>query len=268
MTTKYLIAIDLDGTLLTDNKEITPLTREYLSDLTRHGHCVVIATGRPLRSVLVYQKFLGIDCPIVCYNGTMALDYHRNRFPKRVVKFDRKIVKQIIDEVGVDNFDNVMVETEKHIYLLREDKELNEFFWNDGHSIIYGDDFLCDDDPMTLIFKPHNNGEEIKEKLRKAVEKHPNFNLRFWYDSYYSEVFMDDGTKKNGLQYIADSLGIDHRHTIACGDAENDIQMLAWAQHSIVMVNGSDEVKSHATIITENDNNNDGLVGAIKKIIG
>ena len=100
------------------------------------------------------------------------------------------------------------------------------------------------------------------------MKKHPEYNLRFWYDSYYSEVFLSYGTKKHGLQYIADQLGIDHRHTIACGDAENDIQMLEWAEHAIVMINGSEDVKVHATLITEDDNDHDGLVAVLKKIIG
>ena len=268
MNNSFLIAIDMDGTLLNDDKKITPKTADFLRSLTKQGHCVVIATGRPLRSVLLYQKELGIDCPIVCYNGTMTLDYHHNRFPKRIVRFNKKIVKQIIDEIGIDLLDNLMVETEKHIYLLREDKELNDFFWNEGHSIIYGADFDFDDDPMTLIFKPLNNSEAIKQKMKKAVEKHKEYNLRFWYDSYYSEVFLSYGTKKHGLEYIANSLGIDHKNTIACGDAENDIQMLAWSEHAIVMVNGSPEVKEHATLITHHDNNNDGLIEAIKKTIG
>ena len=268
MSKKYLIAIDLDGTLLNDQKIITPKTRDYLNGLALDGHCVVIATGRPLRSVLVYQSQLGVDCPIVCYNGTMTLDYHHNRFEKRIVKFDREIVKAIIAEVGIENLDNLMVETESSIYLLREDEELNSFFWNNGHTIVYGKDFDFDDDPMTLIFKPHNNGEKIKRKLKTAVEKYPDYNLRFWYDSYYSEAFLSYGTKRHGLEHIANCLGIDHRHTIACGDAENDIQMLEWAANSIVMKNGEDSVKAHATLITEQDNNNDGLVAALKKIIG
>ncbi len=268
MSHKYLIAIDLDGTLLNDDKMIGEKTKTYLADLTKQGHCVVIATGRPLRSVLVYQQQLGIDCPVVCYNGTLSIDYHRKRFPKRVVKFNRQIVKQIIDEVGLQHLDNLMVETEHFIYLLREDKELNNFFWNEGHAIIYGDDFNFDDDPMTLIFKPHHNGDNIKKRIKEAVEKHLDFHLRFWYDSDYSEAFLSYGTKQHGLAYICEQLDIDHRHTIACGDAENDVQMLVWAHHAVVMKNGSEDVKQYATIVTRDDNNHDGLVDALKEIIG
>lgn len=268
MSTKYLIAIDLDGTLLNDEKTISPLTAGYLRELDAQGHHIVIATGRPLRSVLFYQKELGIAGPIVCYNGTLTTDYHHKRFKKRVVRFNQQIIKEMIREVGLENLDNLMVETENHIYLLREDQELNDFFWNHGHSIIYGSDFNFDEDPMTLIFKPINNLESTKDIFRAAITKHRNYNIRFWYDSYYSEVFLSDGTKKNGLEYIANMLNIDHAHTIACGDAENDIQMLEWARHSIVMVNGPLEVKKHATIITEDDNNHDGLINALKKIIG
>ena len=87
------------------------------------------------------------------------------------MKFDREIVKAIIAEVGIENLDNLMVETESSIYLLREDEELNSFFWNNGHTIVYGKDFDFDDDPMTLIFKPHNNGEKIKRKLKNSCRK-------------------------------------------------------------------------------------------------
>lgn len=268
MNNKYLIAIDLDGTLLHDDKLITAKTRDYLSGLARDGHCIVIATGRPLRSVLYFQQELNIDCPVVCYNGTMSIDYHHQRFPKRIIKFNRDIVHKIINDVGLENFDNIMVETEKCIYLLKKDDELNEFFWNEGHNLVYGHQFDFDDDPMTLIFKPINNGEEIKEKLKSAVSKYPHFNLRFWYDSFYSEVYLDYGTKKDGLAYIASQLNIDQANTIACGDNDNDIEMLGWATHSVVMENASDDVKSYATIITKEDNNNDGLVEALKEIIG
>ncbi|MGI6734648.1 MAG: HAD hydrolase family protein [Bacilli bacterium] len=63
---KYLIALDLDGTLLTDDKRITPKTRDYLNSLGAAGHTIVIATGRPLRAAYSYQQELGIKAP-TCY---------------------------------------------------------------------------------------------------------------------------------------------------------------------------------------------------------
>lgn len=265
---KYFIAIDLDGTLLHDDKVITPKTASYLKSLADDGHCIVIATGRPLRSVLYFQKQIGITCPIVCYNGTMTIDYHHNRFPKKTVKFKKEIVKKIIQEVGLDYLDNLMIETEQCIYLLKKDDELNKFFWNEGHNIVYGEDFNFDDDPMTLIFKPKENGHSTKERLINVVAQYPDHNIRFWFDSHYSEVYLSDGTKKDGLEYIVNMMSIDHNHTIACGDNDNDIQMLKWAKHAVVMKNAGDDIKAFATLITKEDNNHDGLVEALKKIIG
>lgn len=265
---KYFIAIDLDGTLLHDDKIITTKTADYLKGLADDGHCVVIATGRPLRSVLFFQEKMGITCPIVCYNGTMAIDYHHNRFPKKLVRFDKHVIKAIINEVGIENLDNVMVETETTIYLLKKDDELNKFFWIEGHNIVYGTDFNFDDDPMTLIFKPHSNRIDMKEKLVRVVTQYPNHNVRFWFDSHYSEVYHSQGTKRDGLEYVAKMLNVDHEHTIACGDNDNDIHMLSWAHHAVVMQNATDDIKAYATLVTEDDNNHDGLVAALQKIIG
>ena len=52
MNKKYLIALDLDGTLLKDDKTISSKTKEYLKELEKEGHLIVITSGRALRSVL------------------------------------------------------------------------------------------------------------------------------------------------------------------------------------------------------------------------
>ena len=63
MTEKHLIVLDLDGTLLTDNKTISSRTKKTLLKLKEDGHEVMIATGRPFRSSELYYRELGLTTP-------------------------------------------------------------------------------------------------------------------------------------------------------------------------------------------------------------
>lgn len=265
---KYLIAIDLDGTLLNDAKEITPKTRDYLNKLGDDGHHIVIATGRPLRAALSFQKELNVSAPIVSYNGALTSFPDSNNFPKRVRTLDRKVLRDLVHEIGEEHLDNLMLETEEHVYLLRHDEELNTFFWNDRGIITYGDPFTkLNEDPLTLIFLFKDVSAPAKRRIRNIVKKYPGIYIRFWHLSGYAELYQDYATKREGVAHIAAILNIPHDRIIAVGDAENDKEMLSFAEHGIWMKNGVPSVKKHAKMTTTEDNNNDGLISAIAKII-
>lgn len=265
---KYLIAIDLDGTLLTDKKTISPKTRDYLNYLGNNGHHIVIATGRPLRAAYSYQKELGVSAPIVSYNGALASAPEDASFPKLKVIFDVLVLQEIVEEIGYKILDNLMIEGENTVFLLHKDDELNTFFWNDRGTIVYGNPFVHDiEEPMTLIFLFNDLSEETKDRVTKIVRKHPGYNIRFWNYGGYAELYLDNSTKKEAVEHVMHNLGVHPHNVIVCGDAENDRDMLIWGHHSILMKNGVEALRPYATIVTEEDNNNDGLVNAIKSII-
>lgn len=268
MKQKYLIALDLDGTLLTDKKTITPKTQRFFNKLYKKGHHIVIATGRPLRAAFEFQKKLGIEGPLVTHNGVFASHPLNSDFPRLLITFDHHVLQNIVAEIGYDKFENLMVETEKTVYLLHQDEELNNFFWNDRGNIKYGDPFLhLNEHPLTLIFLFKRVTPTLKEEITRIVKKHSDYKIRFWANSPYAELYQENGTKKNGLIHVANSLNIDRENVIACGDFYNDYEMLEWAGHSILMKNGARELRSIAKYITEKDNNNDGLIAPIKKIL-
>ena len=78
MTEKHLIALDLDGTLLRNDKTISSRTKETLLTLKQQGHHVMIATGRPFRSSVQYYQELGLQTPIVNFNGAFV---HHPQYP-------------------------------------------------------------------------------------------------------------------------------------------------------------------------------------------
>jgi len=68
---KHLIALDLDGTLLTDDKTISPASRATIERLMAEGHIVVIATGRPNRMSILYYNELKLQTPLINSNGAV-----------------------------------------------------------------------------------------------------------------------------------------------------------------------------------------------------
>ena len=65
----YLIVIDLDGTLMLDFSHYDQETVDYIKKLSHEGHKIMLATGRPLRSSYFVYEALGLDTPLINYNG-------------------------------------------------------------------------------------------------------------------------------------------------------------------------------------------------------
>lgn len=265
---KYLIALDMDGTLLNSKKEICPKTKEYLKHLASLGHIVVIASGRPIRAIKRYYDELELTTPLVCYNGADILSPNDPNFKEISFAFPHEVIKQIYNDVGNEYIENVMCETNKELWIIKDDPTLESFFWTDQMEIIKGDiTKTLNQDPMTMIMKSYS--KEYDQKIIDAIKKHPELHLRFWNGMYslYSEIYFKDISKATGLKHIAKYYQIPYDHIIAIGDASNDVEMFQLAGISIAMKNSDDFTKSHAKIITPFDNDNDGIMYALKEII-
>lgn len=264
----FLIALDMDGTLLNKDGKISEKTKEYLQQLEKEGHKVVISSGRPIRAIIKYYEELGLTSPIVCYNGAYIASPNDHQFVEEEFVFPKEVVKEIYLEIHNQYLANVMCETNKEIWLLKEDDVLSKFFWHDGMDVHYGDLLeTLNDDPMTMIIE--TNSKEADELIIKAVAKHPGLKVRFWngYYSLFSELYYENVSKAAGLLSIAKYYQIDCDHIIAIGDASNDIEMLSIAKYAVAMINGDDNIKKHATRISKFDNDHDGVLHVLKEIM-
>src|SRR6266567_4078078 len=90
-----MVAIDLDGTLLSSRKTITPKTHAALKAAVAAGVKIVLATARPPRSVRTYYEALKLDMPTINYNGALVWDEPRRRVVEHV-PLDVAVAKKII----------------------------------------------------------------------------------------------------------------------------------------------------------------------------
>ncbi|MDD7316717.1 MAG: Cof-type HAD-IIB family hydrolase [Bacillales bacterium] len=262
---KCLIVLDMDGTLLNKRKEISLLTKNYLLELSKQGHKIILASGRPVRSMISYYDELKLDTPMICYNGAFVTNPYNKEYDSTAFTFPIEDVKQIITDLGT-TICKVMCESETNIYLDKEDSYLKNYFWYEGMNMIKGDvrDTLKEP-PLTFIARL--KGTIDKDFIFNTVNKHHNIRARFWTDAPYFELYRIEASKGGCMLDIASMYDIDKDHIIVYGDADNDIELFEHASISVAMSNSKSRVKESATIITEHDNDHDGIYYSLKEIL-
>ena len=121
----YLIAFDMDGTLLNDKKNISFRTKRYLISLSKKGHKIILASGRPSRAMYRYYNELKLDTPMICYNGAYVFSPKDKNFKAIEFEFPKEVVKELYLKVKPYSL-NVMCETDKDIWVDRADQYLGE----------------------------------------------------------------------------------------------------------------------------------------------
>jgi Cof subfamily protein (haloacid dehalogenase superfamily) len=262
---RHLIALDLDGTLLNQDKKISKKTLNYLRKIKK-DHTIILATGRPYRSFIQYYEQLGLDTPMVCYNGAYVTNPKDSSFKTKRFAFPQKIVKAIYQDIGEDSLDNVMCETNQDIWLKKEEKNLASFFWHENMNIIYGPlTKTLNEDPMTMILKLKTRSKKEDQRTLTLIKKHPGFNARFWGKSTFCEIYHQHISKGHALLEILKNMDLQRDKFISFGDAENDKEMLLYANHSFVMKNADKSMKTYGKSVTKKDHNHDGIIDELQR---
>lgn len=268
---KKALFLDLDGTLLTDDKRIPQGNKAAIEKMLEKGHSVVIATGRPLVSAVFQAEKLGLTskgCYIIAFNGGVLYD----TFEKKVIyrsTIPLDIVRKSFEEANRRHI---------HIQTYRDDKVVVEPAGDDSivrqycakiivdHEVIDSISLLDEEPVKMLIIDPKDR--ERLQGFRDWIASWADDVLdTFFSNDEYVEIVSKGLNKGNALLQMADLLGIDRENTIAAGDAGNDIKMIEAAGTGCVMVNATDDVKAVADYVTEKDNNNCGVAEIIEKFV-
>lgn len=266
---KYLIALDLDGTLLSDWQTISPLTKEYLKSLSKQGHKIVIATGRPFRSSEKFYHELELDTPIINYNGGLVTNKYNPDFKPYSLTIPKEHVIDIFEK-NKDVIINAFGEVGDDIFLYKDTKEIRPLLhYFNGASLTIGNfrDILQENTNGFLIIAEKDQSTIIENYI--AQEYNNKVLARNWgYDyNFIIELYTPETTKGAGLKYVADHLGFKPENIIAFGDAHNDIEMLQYAGTGVAMINAQEVLKEHADFITTHSNTEDGIVKFLKEFL-
>lgn len=259
----HLFFTDLDGTLLNDKKVITPKTMEAIDAYIGAGNKFIISSGRPFSNIRDVAKRTGLDrykdLLLICSNGSVVYDCGAEKFLVDL-RLDPEVVMHVIDtaqEMGI----HCQTYSSDNVVCRRRGPETDYYASQTGMTYIFDEDILpsLDKPPhkaLAISMEDPGKLNQLKEKLSPWMEG--KLITVFSCPEYLEFVDYRSG-KGSAVKYVCDFYGIPVSEAYAAGDANNDFSMLTAVGNSIAMINGSDEVKAIASLITEKDNNHDGL---------
>lgn len=270
MNTKIFFA-DLDGTLLNDKKEITPLTLHTLKEWTNKGHKLVLCTGRALDSVKHVRETLGLgnfpNMYLIGYNGGEIYDCATDSLLNRkALSFDA--AKKCFEIAKKHNI-HIQTFSDTHIITEKDNDELKYYKKAVHTPVIITDNFMpyLDKEPCKCLAISLDNPELMKKFSASITQELGDEVTVMTSTPRFVEMFPATSGKGFSVKWLCNHLNIPLENALAAGDEMNDLSMIEAAGIGIAMKNGREYIKEIADIITETDNNNDGLVPVLKKFI-
>lgn len=261
---KYrLIATDLDGTLLNSEHSITPFTAKILKELDNKGVKVVVATGRSYSSLKPRVHKLGLEHPIICYNGAMIRDGRDDSIIQHS-NLTEEISKSLIEiareyKLHFHGFIDGEFHYEKESIYSKHYQELSGL---EGKMINFNNLSSREFTKAMYIGEPESL-KVVEDRIRPLLSDS-------CYIAYSKPTFLEimdiSASKSNALNYLLKQYGIDRSEVLAFGDGLNDEDMLAFAGHGVVMKNGYDSLKEKFEV-SKFTNNQDGVARYLQELL-
>lgn len=271
-----LIALDIDGTLVKDDKTISKETLNVLNKAHDQGVIISAATGRPLNAIPAPFYTLNGSRYIISSNGATVWDMKNEKYLRRSYLSKEQAIL-LLDAIG--NVDNKPVWKEICIsgksYSLKKHFDYLDNYVIDGVTSDYLKETRISVDSYEELFA--NNNDEIErvscfsndldylDEVRERIKTIPDINPTQALPRDL-EIGHKESSKGKALKYLAEYLGIDRSEVMAFGDGLNDCDMLEYAGIGVAMGNGAEGLFEYADYVTAT-NENDGLAEAVKKFV-
>lgn len=259
-----IVFSDVDGTLLSPEHKITPLTEKALKELKKKGIPFVIISARSPSGIYPILKEYELKCPIISYSGALILDENRNvLFHKGIKKAIVKRMIQFIEESRFDlawsvySLDEWIVKDKNDPRIVREEANVKATAAQGSADSITEDEvnkILCICNPEKIL--------EIEEKLKAA---YPACSIVKSSDILL-EIMENGVTKAAAVEKLCSFWNISLTDAAAFGDNYNDAEMLELVGHGFLMGNAPDELKQRIQTHT-GDNSHDGIYHALMNLI-
>lgn len=260
-----MIGLDLDGTLLNSQKQLTSLTADALKQAVDQGIRVVLATGRPLGGIpQELKEFPGLQYAVTA-NGSRIVDLvSGNTLYEKLVeaKLAKRILKlfgtyDTLREVYFDGMGYAKKEDLERITHYMEDKPMAQYIVKTRRTVEDVEGYLEQQnrgvDKVQALFRSREDKEEARRVLCGWQEVEVTGSL-----SNNLEINARGVDKGQGLLWLANRLQIPVEALMVFGDGDNDRGMLRLAGMGVAMENGLPEVKEEADYLA-GSNDEDGI---------
>lgn len=265
-----VLFVDLDGTLLNDQKEITEGNRQAIESALAAGHKIVISTGRATSSAVKLAERLSLiapGCYAITYNGGCIYDLNRREsiYRKTLSAQDIRFILDAADRFGI----YAQTYSEKEIVTEHDTAALHKYTQFSQMDYLLAEDacaLLPDGSEKILVidYEDHQHLLDFQTFISPLIAGKAD---TFFSCDQYLEVVPPGVSKGNAIRLFCKDMGIPLENTVSAGDAQNDIAMLETTHIGAVMKNAADFMFAHGNYITEHDNNHDGIAEIINKFI-
>lgn len=263
-----ILAVDLDGTLTTSDKTISPRTRQAVWDAIDAGTHIVLASGRPLVGVAPVADDLELDRRggfVMCCNGGRIIDWKTKTvwenlvLPRSAVDISCTLARETglsaicydEEQAYSENPDDPYVEQERFnnsSVMNRVDDLAASVVWEPNKLMVVG--------APDKVEPAQHRLERLLDGCATVIRSEP----------YFIEVVPKGVGKDIGLMKLGGLLNVPRSGTLAVGDGFNDIAMLDYAGLAVAVDNAYDEVKKHADWIAPS-NDEDGVAAVIRRYL-
>lgn len=268
-----LICIDMDGTLLNNQKNISRRNIEAINKAHNKGVKVVVCTGRIFTSADFFADLLKVKAPVIASNGAYIKEKDR----------DEVIYKGLLGHENCMKLLRFFKKYNIYPHYYTTDTILTEKIIHSSYFYTLVNDTLPEDKKIKIkIVEDWNETfEKYKNEIVKGVAVDDDINkikdaktelcqyggLEVVSSRYNNFEVMNKGVSKGkAVEILASYYNLKREEIICIGDSENDLSMIKYAGLGVAMSNGDDIVKETAKYITDS-NNEDGVAKVIEKFV-
>lgn len=259
-----VVALDIDGTIVGPDLELSPRLRAVVAATQAAGATVLIATGRILRSALVFARALKINGPLVCCQGAITADPSTGEV-QRHVRMDPSLAREALEMLNGARGQVIMLMNDQ--FYVEERSE-----WADGYADrmkqpLHVVDSMADvsDDGPTLLLAV-DEPEATGVRAERLTSHFGDRALVTHSLPHFCEIASPDAGKLKALTAVLDGLDATPEQVVAFGDGVGDVEMLEWAGLGIAVGDAHPAARKSAdTLIPGPDA--DGVAQALEELL-
>lgn len=259
-----MMTIDIDDTLLNDDRIITEATKDAITAAINQGVIVTLATGRMYASAKKIAGQLNLNVPLITYQGSLV----KNLLDEQVL-YERYVPRNIAENLffyAQEHGLQLQAYHEDMLYTREFNAKVADYVEMNQVPYIVEPDFdKLLDKRLTklLIIDEPDYLDRLKDEWEPLIGDDVHLTKS---KPYFLEFLHKEGTKGHAVKFLAEHYGFALSEVIAIGDAWNDHEMLKVAGLGVAMGNAIDELKHIADYITLS-NNEDGVQHVIEKFV-
>jgi hydroxymethylpyrimidine pyrophosphatase-like HAD family hydrolase len=254
-----LIALDLDGTLLSPDETVSRANRVAIGRALAAGIRVVFVTGRGVDTPIQLSRDLGLNLPVICCHGALTKDFGADKTLAHI-PVPLQYAKPMVEFAEANRIPLAIYTDELfwrisggHVYM----QDMRGPGWREVDSLLP----LLAGAPTFIRFL----GEEAVRAMQREFGDLPlNFRYESWHDFVECAVLNRDASKKTALARLCADFQVTPDRVLAIGDSRNDVPMLHWAGIGVAMANALPEVRQAVAHHTA-ANDADGVALAIER---